>query len=104
MTTANNKQAFRISRGATCLLCAAIALGVAVIPNYQAVHPLWKQGSALAEGPTRAAETMIYAVTSGAEYLPYLDNGYPMLSLIDYAAQCESRQVARCAEMMVGTG
>ncbi len=81
------EQTYPNSCGAATLLCAAIDLGITELPAAPNIHPLWVGGCQLNNGPTKQAETMIYALTSGTKGAPSNASGYSIPSNIAKACQ-----------------
>lgn len=81
------RQTYKNSCGAASLLCAIIDLGYTQLPANPAMHPLWVGGADLTAGPTKQAETMIYAITSGCDRCPDNGSGYSLPSRIAKVCQ-----------------
>ena len=81
------RQTYKNSCGAATLLCAIIDLGYTHLPADPSLHPLWVGGADLTKGPTKQAETIIYAVTSGCDRCPDNGSGYSLPSRIAKVCQ-----------------
>lgn len=81
------RQTYKNSCGAATLLCAIIDLGYKSLPAKPSIHPLWVGGADLTAGPTKQAETMIYAITSGCDRCPDNGSGYSLPSGIAKVCQ-----------------